>query len=39
MAGLLAVSACGTDALDDAYRRIYLAKYAVDFPGVKGEKV
>lgn len=35
--GLLAVSACGTDSLDDAYRRIYLAKYAVDFPSSEEE--
>ncbi|WKJ90302.1 hypothetical protein QZJ86_20190 [Methylomonas montana] len=32
LVGLLAVFACETDSLDDAYRRIYLAKYAVDFP-------
>jgi hypothetical protein len=37
MAGLLTVSVCGTDSLDDAYRRIYLAKYAVDFPTSKEE--
>jgi hypothetical protein len=36
IAELIAVSACGNDSLDDAYRRIYLAKYAVDFPA--GEK-
>lgn len=30
--GLLALFGCGTDSLDNAYRHLYLTKYAVDFP-------
>lgn len=29
---IFAASACRTDSLDEAYKRLYLSKYALDFP-------